>query len=139
MVPNGWKRSCITPLFKEGDKTEPGNYRPVAILPACRAHKRTSTIEMHKMLDLMRLEPQREFHLQCVCHSNIYCDSNACLSKFFEPVGLNRKTTRAANNKNMKVPNIQSIKGRMAFRYKGPVSWNKRDNSYKCIEKYTTF
>ena len=72
-------------------------------------------------------------------HKHIYYDEYACLSKFFEPVGLNRRTTRAANNKDMKVPNIRSTKGRMAFRYKGPVAWNKLSNSEKSIEKYTSF
>ena len=25
-VPDGWKQSCITPLFKEGDRDSPSNY-----------------------------------------------------------------------------------------------------------------
>ncbi len=104
-----------------------------------RAHRLTSTDEMHKELQLMRLEPRREFHLQCICHTNIYYDEYACLSKFFEPVGLNHRTTRASSNKDMKVPNIRSTKGRMAIRYKGPVAWNKLGNVEKSIEKYTTF
>ena len=33
-VPSGWKRACLTPLFKEGECDKPGIYRPVAILPA---------------------------------------------------------------------------------------------------------
>ena len=61
------------------------------------------------------------------------------MSKFFEPVGLNRRTTRASNNKDMKIPNIKSTKGRMAFRYKGLLTWNKLTNTEKAIEKYTTF
>ena len=32
--PNGWKRACLTPLFKDGDPDNPSNYRPIAILPA---------------------------------------------------------------------------------------------------------
>ncbi len=103
-----------------------------------RAHERTSTDEMHKTLNLMHLEPRREFYLQCVCHTNIYYDEYACLAKHFEPVGLNRRTTRSVNNGNMKVPHIKSVKGCMAIRYKGPVSWNKLDNQLKSIEKYKT-
>ncbi len=34
IVPDGWKKACITPLYKAGDRTEPGNYRPIAFLPA---------------------------------------------------------------------------------------------------------
>ena len=31
--PSSWKVGCITPLFKEGDRTDPSNYRPISILP----------------------------------------------------------------------------------------------------------
>ena len=30
--PSGLKTGCITPLFKEGDATDPANYRPISIL-----------------------------------------------------------------------------------------------------------
>ena len=29
VVPENWRRSNVTPIFKKGAKTEPGNYRPV--------------------------------------------------------------------------------------------------------------
>ena len=31
--PDSWKRATIIPLYKEGDKTEVSNYRPVSLLP----------------------------------------------------------------------------------------------------------
>jgi len=31
MVPQEWKRANITPLFKGGTRSEPGNYRPVSL------------------------------------------------------------------------------------------------------------
>ncbi len=31
--PQIWKTGCITPLYKEGDATNPSNYRPISILP----------------------------------------------------------------------------------------------------------
>ena len=142
-------KSLVTPHLDYGDVIYmSANKETLAKLQvvqnkACRlilrARRLTSTDEMHKNLNLMRLEPRREFHLQCICHTNIYHDEYACLSRYFEPVGLNRRTTRAANNKDMKIPNIKSTKGRMAFRYKGPVAWNKLSNSEKSIGKYTTF
>ena len=32
-LPSDWKVGCITPLFKEGDATDPSNYRPISVLP----------------------------------------------------------------------------------------------------------
>ena len=33
IFPNIWKVGCITPLYKDGDATNPANYRPISILP----------------------------------------------------------------------------------------------------------
>ena len=38
-----------------------------------------------------------------------------CLLNFFAPLGLNCRTTRSANNKDMKVPVIKSVKGYFLF------------------------
>jgi exonuclease III len=33
IVPDGMKMSTVTPIFKQGNKTDPTNYRPISILP----------------------------------------------------------------------------------------------------------
>ena len=33
MFPDSWKTVCITPLHKSGDSSDPGNFRPISILP----------------------------------------------------------------------------------------------------------
>jgi len=30
-VPSQWKISCVTPIFKKGNRRDPGNYRPVSL------------------------------------------------------------------------------------------------------------
>ena len=34
-VPSDWHRANVTPIFKKGAKTDPGNYRPVSVTSVC--------------------------------------------------------------------------------------------------------
>ena len=31
-IPNGWKTSRVTPIYKEGSREDPSNYRPIPVL-----------------------------------------------------------------------------------------------------------
>ena len=33
IFPDDWKTTKVTPLFKEGSKSDPNNYRPISVLP----------------------------------------------------------------------------------------------------------
>jgi len=35
IIPDDWRKANITPIFKKGAKTNPGNYRPVALTSVC--------------------------------------------------------------------------------------------------------
>ena len=50
--PSQWKKARICPIFKEGDSTEPCNYRPISILPVLsKVIERAVFDQMYPFLD----------------------------------------------------------------------------------------
>ena len=49
MIPSDWKKANVTPLFKKGDRANPGNYRPISL--TCIACKVLEHIISSQMMD----------------------------------------------------------------------------------------
>ena len=81
-VPHGWKKCCLTPLYKDGDRSVAGNYRPIAILPAASkllertVHQQVSKyFERHKLLSEAQFGFRKGFSTStCILNllNNIY-------------------------------------------------------------------
>ena len=48
-VPSGWTKAIVTPLFKKGDRSNPGNNRPISL--TCVACKVLKYIVCSKIMD----------------------------------------------------------------------------------------
>ena len=35
VVPSAWKLSRVSPIFKDGDRLDTNNYRPISVIPSC--------------------------------------------------------------------------------------------------------
>ena len=51
-----WKLGVVTPLFKEGDPTNPSNYRPISVLPSIsKLLERLVHNQLYKFLDVFQI------------------------------------------------------------------------------------
>ena len=110
---------------------------------ACRTilkvPKDTSVEQMHQDLSIPTLNIRREAHLATECYKSV-TNPNSGLSYMFNLVSENRtRTTRLTTNRGMLVPHLRTTLGRRAFRYRGPVCWNKLDNGLKISESTAIF
>ena len=54
--PNEWKIAKVIPLFKKGSKREPGNYRPISVLPlVSKVFEKIIYYQLHDYLQENRL------------------------------------------------------------------------------------
>ena len=74
VVPSLWKYANVTPIFKKGNKSDPGNYRPISltsvvvkILERILRDKITSFLENHKLI----LDTQHGFRNNRSCLTNL--------------------------------------------------------------------
>ena len=89
IVPNGWKRACLSPLFKDGDDNDPSNYRPIVIIPSTSeilervVHQQLSAyLEKYKILSKAQFG-LRDGHSTTLCILNLLSDiyNKKCLQK----------------------------------------------------------
>ena len=75
--PDSMKRSSITPIFKEGDRNNIGNYRPIAILPVLsKIFERAAALQIIKFLEENNLISKSQ-HAYRKLHSTITCLAEA--------------------------------------------------------------
>lgn len=69
MVPDIFKISCVTPIHKSGDTSDPSNYRPISILPALnKVLERVIYDQLLKFLDKHHVISSYQFGFR-KCHS----------------------------------------------------------------------
>ena len=66
---NEWKHAHLTPVFKKGDLSEPGNYRPTSLLPIVNiVLERLIDEQLGNFLDSHRIIDDTQHRFHC-CHS----------------------------------------------------------------------
>ena len=75
VFPTEWKKARVSPIFKKGSKTDPGNFRPVSVLPVVSkiieriAHKQLyEYLTEHKLLCI----EQSGFRRRHSCQSSLH-------------------------------------------------------------------
>ena len=54
VFPDAWKLARVTPIFKEGDKDDKSNYRPISVLPAIsRLFEKLITNQLYQYIEKM--------------------------------------------------------------------------------------
>ena len=91
IVPLEWKFAIITPLFKEGDKNQANNYRPISILPAVsKILERTVHSQLYDHISKNKLLSSAQFGFR-KNHSTTTCIL-ALLDNIYKNMTNNRLT-----------------------------------------------
>ena len=78
-IPSDWKKALVTPVFKEGDKSKPENYRPVSLTSiCCRITEHIIVSQTMKHLDnhSILVDIQHGFRWQRSCESQLIITSH---------------------------------------------------------------
>lgn len=89
-IPNDWKQGSIVPIYKKGDRTEPGNYRPVSLTCiACKILESIIKDELESFLERNNIlrDSQHGFRKGRSCLTN--------LLEFFEEATMTYDQSRA--------------------------------------------
>ena len=75
-----------------------------------------------------------------ICHKVMTSEGKSSLSRFFIPLNVGgRRVTRRSTGKDMRVPKMNTNKGRCSIQFRGPNHWNKLNPNLKEIEKFRSF
>ncbi len=62
VFPNALKIARVSPIFKAGDRTDPGNYRPISVLPTVsKINERIVHLQLVNYIDKYSLLPNSQF------------------------------------------------------------------------------
>ena len=73
-VPSDWKRANVTPIFKKGDKSQPGNYRPISLTSVvCKLMETIIRDNMVKFFEVNKIinNSQHGFRSKRSCLTNL--------------------------------------------------------------------
>ncbi|XP_065645807.1 uncharacterized protein LOC136076261 [Hydra vulgaris] len=79
-VPSGWKLANITPIFKKGQRTDPGNYRPISLTSA-----------VGKLMEKIMRDVMTEHlvkHNLLSRHQHGFVKSKSCITNLLEVLGI---------------------------------------------------
>ena len=91
IIPSDWKSATITPLYKDGDKDDPANYRPISILPAIsKILERLIHSQLYDHIDVNKLLSNAQFGFR-KGHSTSSCILNL-LDSIYKNIEGNKLT-----------------------------------------------